>query len=96
MCHCSQNWTEGWQKIPTSSVHPLAAADPPLSFSKKRLFSGFVSETFMKNFPDLFAQRLNELNSQIAELEELRARIEQAERRASGVRTPRSTPKATH
>ncbi|WP_247442557.1 hypothetical protein [Bradyrhizobium sp. CW7] len=48
----------------------------------------------MKDFPDLlFSQRLNELNSQFAELEELRARIDEAERRACGAPTLRSTLK---
>ena len=58
-------------------------------FSTKRFFSGFVLEALMKNFPGLlFARRLNELNSQLTELKELRARVEAAERRASGVPTP--------
>jgi hypothetical protein len=54
----------------------------------------FVLEAFVKNSPRLlFAQRLNELHSQLSEFEVLRARIKEAERRASGAPTRRSTPK---
>lgn len=41
----------------------------------------------------LFAQRLNELNSRLSELEELRERIKEAERRACGAPSLQSTPK---
>jgi DNA repair exonuclease SbcCD ATPase subunit len=42
----------------------------------------------------LFAQRLNELNSQLSQLEELRAQIKEAEQRVSGAPTLRSAKKS--
>lgn len=58
-----------------------------------RPFHCFVLEALMKSSRGLlFAQRLNELNSQLSQLEELRAQIKEAERRASGAPTLRSTP----
>ncbi|WP_247531449.1 hypothetical protein, partial [Bradyrhizobium sp. 162] len=57
-------------------------------------FRSFALEALMKSSRGLlFAQRLNELSSQLSQLEELRAQIKEAERRVSSAPTVRSTPK---